>query len=113
MNEIEINFIKTEDYYDLSVMVGELLNEIMQKINIQAFNYNQVETEKRAKSLIERKKYWVFLAKEQISRKNEALYQCMRAMLYILRGSMEQFQSYMFVLNFAQKMLVNYYWKKQ
>lgn len=70
MNEIEINFIKTEDYYDLSVMVGELLNEIMQKINIQAFNYNQVETEKRAKSLIERKKYWVFLAKEQISRKN-------------------------------------------
>jgi hypothetical protein len=40
MNEIEINFIKTEDYYDLSVMVGELLNEIMQKINIQAFNYN-------------------------------------------------------------------------
>jgi len=70
MNEIEINFIKTEDYYDLSVMVGELLNEIMQKINIQAFNYNQAETEKRAKSLIERKKYWVFLAKEQISRKN-------------------------------------------
>ncbi len=60
MNEIEINFIKTEDYYDLSVMVGELLNEIMQKINIQAFNYNQVETEKRAKSLIERKNIGCF-----------------------------------------------------
>ena len=53
MSEISIIIPSEKDYYDLSLMVGELLNEIMQKIDAPVFNYNQVETEKRAKSLIE------------------------------------------------------------
>ena len=57
MSEISIIIPSEKDYYDLSLMVGELLNEIMQKIDVPVFNYNQVETEKRAKSLIEKGKY--------------------------------------------------------
>jgi len=70
MSEISIIIPSERDYYDLSLMVGELLNEIMQKIDAPVFNYNQVETEKREKSLIEKGKYWVFLAKDKISERN-------------------------------------------
>ena len=69
MSKISIITPSKKDYYDLSLMVGELLNEIMQKIDAPAFNYNQVETEKRAKLLIEKGKYWVFLAKDKVSGK--------------------------------------------
>jgi len=60
MSEISIIIPSEKDYYDLSLMVGELLNEIMQNIDAPAFNYNQIETEQRARSLIEKGKYWVF-----------------------------------------------------
>ena len=39
-NSIEIGFISQECYHELSVMVGELLNEIMDALNEQVFNYN-------------------------------------------------------------------------
>ena len=64
MSSIEITPISKEHYHELSVMVGELLNEIMNKINEKAFNFDEKETEKRAQALIEDEKYWVFLAKD-------------------------------------------------
>lgn len=48
-------------------MVGELLNEIMQKTGVQAFNYDEFRTEQRARELVEKEKYWVFLAKDTMS----------------------------------------------
>ncbi len=61
---IEIKPVVQEDYLDLSIMVGELLNEIMTEINNNAFNYDQTKTLKRAKDLISRDKYWVYVAKD-------------------------------------------------
>lgn len=51
-------------------MVGGLLNEIMAKINVQAFNFDPEETLIRAKDLISNEKYWVFMAKDVVSGKN-------------------------------------------
>ena len=48
-------------------MVGELLSEIMEAIQEKTFNYDEGETENRAKALVEQGKYWVFLAEEQES----------------------------------------------
>lgn len=70
MKNIEISPIQSYDYKDLSIMVGELLNEIMNKICIKAFNYNSVETEIRAKNLVSNKKYWVFIARDLESQTN-------------------------------------------
>ena len=67
MTKIEITPIKKDCYHVLSVMVGELLSEIMDVINEKAFNYDERATEKRAKDLIEKDKYWVFIAKEKTS----------------------------------------------
>jgi len=56
----------TENYsLDISIMTGELLQEIMDKINIQAFNFNQEETQKRAEDLISKNLYFIFIAKVQ------------------------------------------------
>ena len=65
--KIIVQPVQPGDYHDLSLMVGELLNEIMDKINVKTFNYNQAETEVRAKDLVFREKYWVFIAKEAAS----------------------------------------------
>lgn len=64
-SNINIMPIQVDDYHDLSVMIGDLLNEIMVKINNKAFNFNREETEKRAKELIADNKYWVFIAKDR------------------------------------------------
>lgn len=61
---IQIAPIQETEYQILSVLVGELLNEIMEKIGIDVFNYNREETEVRARSLISEGKYWVFVARE-------------------------------------------------
>ncbi len=61
---IEIKPIRQEDYLDLSIMVGELLNEIMTEIQNNAFNYDQAKTLERAKDLISKDKYWVYIAKD-------------------------------------------------
>ncbi|MES9900602.1 MAG: GNAT family N-acetyltransferase [Sedimenticola sp.] len=64
MSHVEITPIENDSYHILSVMVGELLSEIMNAINKKSFNYDALTTEKRAKELIKNKKYWVFMAKE-------------------------------------------------
>lgn len=70
MTKIEVNPIQSSDYEDLSCMVGELLNEIMDKINLKTFNYNAEETKARARELISKEKYWVFIAKDLESDEN-------------------------------------------
>ena len=65
--EIIVQPIQSDGYYVLSEMVGELLNEIMDKIHVNAFNFNRAETEARAKDLVSREKYWVLMAKEAAS----------------------------------------------
>ena len=70
MRKIEVVPISKNYYYDLSVMVGELLAEIMEAINEKAFNYNAQETETRARDLIEKNVYWVFLAFDKVTKKN-------------------------------------------
>ncbi len=64
---IKISPVKKEQYHDLSQMVGELLTEIMDAIQVNAFNYDEKSTEKRAGDLIDQGKYWVFVATEKTS----------------------------------------------
>ncbi len=70
MPEIQITAIKEDDYDDLVFMVGGLLHEIMDKINIKVFNFDPVATKRRAKYLISQGKYWVFIAKDLGSNRN-------------------------------------------
>ena len=62
---MNINIIKAtkSDSLDLSEMTGELLHEIMDKINIKVFNFNLEETKLRAKELMSKGLYFVFIAK--------------------------------------------------
>ena len=62
---IEIIKAIKKDSLDLSIMTGELLQEIINKINIKAFNFNQDETRKRAEELISKELYFVFIAKDK------------------------------------------------
>ena len=62
---IEIIRATKKDSLALSIMTGELLQEIMDKINIKAFNFNQDETQKRAEDLISKNLYFVFIAKDK------------------------------------------------
>jgi GNAT superfamily N-acetyltransferase len=70
MRNIEINQIQSSDYDDLTYMVGKLLNEIMDKINVKVFNFNAEETKVRAKELVTKKKYWVFVARDLEANEN-------------------------------------------
>lgn len=64
-SNIEIYPIRPSEYYILSVLVGELLYEIMEKIGDKAFNFNLEKTEVRVNDLISNDKYWIFIAKEK------------------------------------------------
>jgi len=63
-SNIQIGPIQETEYQVLSVLVGELLNEIMENIGINVFKFNRKETEARAGRLISDGKYWVFVARE-------------------------------------------------
>ncbi len=69
-NSVKIVSIEKIDYPDLSLMVGELLNEIMVNISHKSFNYNQTDTTKRIEELIALGKYWIFIAKDLKSGEN-------------------------------------------
>ena len=69
-DSVEIMAIEKNDYFDLSVMVGELLTEIMEKIDHESFHYNQAETTNRIEKYIALDKYWVFIAKDLNSSEN-------------------------------------------
>lgn len=61
---IEIKKASSSDSLDLSLLTGELLHEIMDKIDIKAFNFNQKETQERAVDLLSKDLYFVFIAKD-------------------------------------------------
>jgi GNAT superfamily N-acetyltransferase len=64
LSNFRIRSIQKNDYDELAIMVGELLHEIMKKTTVNSFNYNQLETKNRAKTLVNEGKYWVFIAEE-------------------------------------------------
>lgn len=69
METIKVQPVAEIEYRDLSLMIGELLSEIMDAINEKAFNYDPYSTEERARDLIERGVYWVLVAKDALSDK--------------------------------------------
>ncbi len=70
MPNIQIIHIQERDFDDLVLMVGELLQEIMDKINYKAFNFDPIKTKTRVNDLISNNKYWVFVAKDIDSKHN-------------------------------------------
>ena len=54
----------SNDSLEIAVMVGELLNEIMNMIGVQTFNFDLEETVDRLRDFINREKYFVFIARE-------------------------------------------------
>ena len=62
---ITIQRAAIKDAYEVAVMVGELLSEIMSTIGIQAFNFSLDETTAMLKDFIDREKYFVFVAKSE------------------------------------------------
>lgn len=63
--KFEIIQATVDNAHDLSVMTGELLQEIMDRINIRVFNFNRQETEIRANNMISEGVYFVFLARDR------------------------------------------------
>ena len=63
--KIDIIKAKESDMLDLSIMTGELLQEIMDKIGSEVFTFNQEETQQRANDLISNNLYFIFFAKYQ------------------------------------------------
>jgi GNAT superfamily N-acetyltransferase len=55
----------SEDAPEIAVIAGELLDEIMNAINIQAFNFNLDETVLRLRDFIDQEKYFVFIARDE------------------------------------------------
>ena len=54
------------DAPEVAVMIGELLDEIITAIGVQAFNFDLSETTARLQSFLEREKYFVFVARDEI-----------------------------------------------
>jgi len=65
--QIEIVPVQQADYHDLSMMVGELLDEIMNRINARIFQRNQEDMEATLKDLISGNRYWTFVARDSSS----------------------------------------------
>ncbi|MCG7983216.1 MAG: GNAT family N-acetyltransferase [Candidatus Thiodiazotropha lotti] len=64
MDEIELGPVEASDFKALSFLVGELLEEIMQKTAHKSFHFNHEETEERASSLVSEGKYWIYVARD-------------------------------------------------
>lgn len=65
MESIIFERVKKEDSKKIAILVGELLNEIMLKIDIKAFNFDLEETNIRLKDFIEKEKNYIFVAKNK------------------------------------------------
>jgi GNAT superfamily N-acetyltransferase len=62
MTAVSIQRATVNDAEKIAVMVGELLNEIMNTIGISFFNFSLEETKNRLINFIGREKYFVFVA---------------------------------------------------
>lgn len=65
---ISLQRATADNSHEVAVMVGELLDEIMSAIGIQAFNFSLDETVQRLKDFIGREKYFVFVASDEDAR---------------------------------------------
>ena len=65
MEALSIERSASSDAFDVAVMVGELLNEIMDAIGMQAFRFDLDETAARLKNFIEQENYYVFAARAE------------------------------------------------
>ena len=63
MENIMFERVKKEDSKEVAVLVGNLLNEIMLRINIKAFNFDLEETNLRLKDFIKTEKNYIFIAR--------------------------------------------------
>lgn len=54
-----------EDSKQIAVLVGELLNEIMTRIDVKAFNFDLEKTYARLEDFIEKEKNFIFVAKDK------------------------------------------------
>ena len=63
MDQIAIERASIADAPIIAVMVGELLQEIMDAIGVKAFNFSLEETTTRTQEYLAREKYYVFLAR--------------------------------------------------
>ena len=62
---ITIQRATANDAHEIAIMVGELLNEIMTIIGVNAFNFSLDETKARLKEFIDQEKYFVFIAQNE------------------------------------------------
>jgi GNAT superfamily N-acetyltransferase len=60
---VTIHRATDDDAYEIAVMVGELLTEIMNVIGIPAFHFELAETTSRLQDFLNREKYFVFVAR--------------------------------------------------
>lgn len=54
----------TADAQSITILVGELLGEIMNAMGIQAFNFELEETKARLEDFLSQEKYFVFVARD-------------------------------------------------
>lgn len=62
---IKIERAHENDSLELAILTGKLLQEIMDKINMKVFNFDEEETQKRAADLLSKNLYFVFIAKDE------------------------------------------------
>lgn len=63
--EISVDMAAAGDAAEIAVMVGELLDEIMNAIGVQAFNFDLAETTSRLRDFLAQEKYFVFVARSE------------------------------------------------
>lgn len=61
--DVVIRRAGADDAAEVAALAGELLNEIMDTIGVQAFHFDRGETEARLLDFLDREKYFVFVAR--------------------------------------------------
>ena len=61
--DIALQLASADDAPEVAALAGELLNEIMDTIGVQAFHFDRGETEARLLDFLAREKYFVFVAR--------------------------------------------------
>ncbi|MFZ3052223.1 MAG: GNAT family N-acetyltransferase [Sulfuricurvum sp.] len=67
MNTITIERAKRDQADEISILVGDLLQEIMDRIGIDVFHFDLEETQERLADFIESEKNFVFIAIDGVS----------------------------------------------
>lgn len=68
MNTITIDRAKHDQADAIAILVGDLLQEIMDRIGIDVFHFDLEETQERLRDFIESEKNFVFIAIDELSK---------------------------------------------